>query len=704
MKSPAAIEDLAVTVEKELSSRRVVLTMGGEPTYLPHQPRGAEWNLEAMGPEKLRYAHKMASTLLEQECPGAVVLQIFGKWYPGEPLPRWNVVLLDHPGDVLWPDRQSLLLEDREGQNEQRDATRFAKKIAERLGLSDYLLPARDPSSPKRSTCGWVLPLDHDKGDWASDEWPWSWEAPIPLFAGDSPLGLRLPLGDLPEGALRRAMTVECKRGAIRLFLPPLDWTGFRTLVGLLSDSVREMGLGDIVLCGYGPSGSPVSVRSFGLAADPGVLEVNLPACTDWPTYRHNLLAADKAARQVGLTTTRFHLNGSETGTGGGAHLALGGTSLETNPFLQVPSRIASILRFWQHHPVLSYAFTGQYVGPGCQAPRFDEGPTHSLYETEVACEGIESVRGTFDPLWINQFLQNLMTDAAGNTHRAEICFDKFHNPSAPNGCIGIIEFRAFETLPNTDLSATVALFVRTIVARLIKKPFRRRLRRFGRQLHDRYFLPTLLWEDLLAVCEDLARSGFPFDPEWLRPVFDFRFPLRGRLELPVGELLVRQALESYPLMAEEAQGLATVRKVDNSTDRLEILLPDPGSLDRSYLLANGIRVPFTRFGTSQVCGIRYKCASAHPALHPNVPIQSPLLLEWVDSRTGKVVTAARYHHWHPSEPIYDGFPKTRQEAEDRCRERWIPAPEREGLTAPVRPPRLSPEYQVTTDLRRQPA
>ena len=698
MTAQTSILDLAQRVEDELSSRKVVLTMGGEPTYIPHQPRGAEWNLEAMGPEKLDYAHAMAANLLSAECPGAAVLQVFGKWYPGEPLPRWNVVVIDNPGEALWPNRETLLLEDREGVNKTRDATRFAKKLAGHLQLPDCLLPAKDSASSK----GWVLPLDYEDGDWKSDHWPWSSQKPIPLFAGDSPIGLRLPLGDLPEDALRRALTVECTDGAIRIFLPPLPWAGFRELIAILSDILAETKLRDIVLCGYGPSGAPEDVRTFGLAADPGVLEVNLPACPTWSSYRHNLMACDQAAREAGLTTTRLQLNGTVTGTGGGSHLAFGGVDLESNPFLEKPSRIASMLRYWQHHPVLSYAFTGQFVGPGCQAPRFDEGPMHSLYETEVACEGMESIRGEFDPYWIDQFLHNLLTDASGNTHRAELCFDKFHNPTAPNGCLGIVELRAFETFPDTEMSALVALFIRTLIARLIKKPFRRKLKRYDRELHDRYFLPSFLWDDLLEVCADLDKLGFAFDPAWLKPIFDFRFPVRGELAIGEGSLQVRQALESFPLMAEESQGLATVRKVDNSTDRLELKLSDPNLLKNGHLLVNGQRIDFTEVGGEFVCGVRYKCASAHPALHPNVPIQSPLLFEWADSSSNTVLAAARYHHWHPKKPVYDGFPDSMKKASARCKARWIPAPERVGEPGEGTRPLRSPEYQVTTDLRRQ--
>ena len=42
------------------------------------------------------------------------------------------------------------------------------------------------------------------------------------LFPGDSLLGLRLPLGELGEGRLRRALTVEVRDGAVTVFIPPL--------------------------------------------------------------------------------------------------------------------------------------------------------------------------------------------------------------------------------------------------------------------------------------------------------------------------------------------------------------------------------------------------------------------------------------------------------------------------------------------------
>jgi len=294
------------------------------------------------------------------------------------------------------------------------------------------------------------------------------------------------------------------------------------------------------------------------------------------------------------------------------------------------------------------------------------------------------------------------LTDSSGNTHRAELCFDKFCNALTPNGRLGIVEFRAFETYENVQWMSIAALFIRAIIVRLFQAPYTETLKRWGPELHDRYFLPAFLWQDIEEICADLSNHGLPFKPQWLKPILDFRSPSVGRIHLAKGHIEVRQAFESWPLMAEENSGSSTVRVVDNSTDRLQLTLSDANLLSTGELYINNVRVPFEQVNGLMICGLRYKCASAYPALHPHVPIQSPLLIEWVDKESGQTLAAARYYYWNPHAPIYEGRPKSSEEANQRRQERWQDAPDLIGRKLDPILPKLAPEYRFTLDLRRQ--
>lgn len=686
---------LADQVEALLEKRGLRLTMGGEPTYIPDQPEGIEWSTSAIGPEKLGYARRMTAKLIQRTFPGGLVMQVFGKQYPGEPLPRWNLLTLQRKAGVpLWTEPKRFLLDDAKGTNTPGNAKKLILALGKALGIEATPLPCTEDGTKK--IVGWALPLDHVDGTWQTDAWPYGPDQPITLIPGDSPVGLRLPLSQLPAKALRRALTVEVRRGALEVFLPPLDWIGFQAFIGELQALCAALNLRDLVVCGYAPYDTHGETTGLGLAADPGVLEANLPPCATWREYDAVLQAISKAAHAVGLVQTKRALNGVIRGTGGGAHLAFGGPSPEENPFFNQPGLLPSVLRYWQRHPALSYLFTGQYVGAGCQAPRVDEGARHALYELEVACEGLDALHQQPSREMLDQFFRNLLTDPGGNTHRAEICFDKFWNFAAPNGKLGILELRAFETLPEAATMSEVALLVRAVIAMLAKRPCRQKLRRWGPALHDKFFLPAVLMDNLATIARDLRHAGLDFNPESLRPVMDFRCPVLGTLDIPGGTLEVRQALEAWPLMAEESRGEATVRVVDNSTDRLQFTLSDPALAERGQLVVGGVALPWRQADGRAVIGARYKCASAYPALHPHVAIQSPLLIQWVCK--GKV-TAARYHYWNPHGPAYDGPPRTDREAQKRREERWEPlpasAPPRHALAAPT-----APEYRWTIDLR----
>jgi len=699
------VKTLASVLETKLDEQNITLTMGGEPTYIVAQPDSDEWNNGAMGKEKLGYARRMTAELINHVYPGALAMQVFGKWYPAEALPRWNFVSLHaKSGEPLWPETDRLMLDDVKGKNLPSTAQTLIEAIAEELGFAHHIVKTYEQATltAEPRFAGWVLPLDNENNLWNSTTWPFNHARPLQLFMGDSPVGLRLPLGDLPEETIRTALSIEVRNGAIEVFIPPLSLSAFRELIKLVRRIAVTIDLRDILLCGYAPRDTNNEILVLGLAADPGVLEVNLPPSKTWIEYDTILQQCTRAAAAVELQLTKFQLNGAVYGTGGGSHLTFGGISLEHNPFIAQPKRIASVLRYWQRHPSLSYFFTGQHVGPGSQAPRVDEGPRHGLYELEVACEGLETPSFVPDGPMIDQFLKNLLTDSSGNTHRAELCFDKFCNALTPNGRLGIVEFRAFETYENVQWMSIAALFIRAIIVRLFQAPYTETLKRWGPELHDRYFLPAFLWQDIEEICADLSNHGLPFKPQWLKPILDFRSPSVGRIHLAKGHIEVRQAFESWPLMAEENSGSSTVRVVDNSTDRLQLTLSDANLLSTGELYINNVRVPFEQVNGLMICGLRYKCASAYPALHPHVPIQSPLLIEWVDKESGQTLAAARYYYWNPHAPIYEGRPKSSEEANQRRQERWQDAPDLIGRKLDPILPKLAPEYRFTLDLRRQ--
>ncbi len=689
----------AEAVEAIINKEGMCLTMGGEPTFIPERPQGAEWNNAAMGPQKLGYARRLAGRFLQMLYPGGLVMQIFGKQYPNEPLPRWVMLSLARKdGEVLWSEPKRLLLDDAEGRNKPARAKAVMAAIAEELGFPEHVLPCREKGF--KGARGYVLPLDFEDGEWISEAWPWTARKAVPLFAGDSPVGLRLPLGDLPEKAMRRALTVEVTKGVLKIFIPPLTWEGFNLLIAVCRNVAKRLRLRDIVFCGYRPYETGGQMADIGCAADPGVLEINLPPTANWDDYKKLIEQVSAAAGAEGLQTLKLHLNGAVHGSGGGSHMIFGGPSLEENPFLKRPVIIARMIRYWQHHPALAYFFTGQYVGPGSQAPRADETLTAKLYELETACIGVEAVEGWTDKAYLDRLFRNLMTDSAGNTHRAEICLDKFQNLGAPNGELGLVELRAFETVPEASQQALVVLFIRAIIARLMQESFTEPLVRFGAKRNDTYMLPHGLWHDLENICADLNAHGIPFQLDWLRPIFEFRFPVLGTIELPSGTVVLRQALEPWPLMAEVADAGFTSRVVDNSTDRVELSVSDPKLLDDFAVTVNGYALAFREHGDTFAAGIRYKCANGWPALHPHIPNQSPIRLECVEKTTGKCVGGADYYYWNPEAAVYDGAPANVEEALKRRKARWKPyTPSEEKRT--LKKPTYSEENFDTLDLRR---
>jgi len=682
-------------VESTLHTAGIRLTMGGEPTYIPLDPVGEEWSTTALGPTKLPMARLFAGAYLRRFHPGALVTQFYGKQYPNESLPRWTLSISHHPGRVLWPDTSRLLLGEPSNTHAPGTAATLGDKLAASLGLASYLRPAHEAGSPNNHPKGWVLPLDFSGNSWRSHNWKMPRGESVTLIPGDSSIGLRLPLGELPDTFLKRALTLEIKDGGLEIFLPPLASGPYFRLIGILHGLAGSLDLHDLIISGYFPPDARGLLR-FTFASDPGVIEVNLPPATNWKTYQTYLHRLDLAAADAGLRTTKFHFNGFTQGSGGGAHLCFGGAVAKRSPFLTRRNFLPGVLRYFQNHPSLAYAFSGMFVGSSSQAPRVDETGTNILHELELALNGTEKIDS--DPFLFALLFRDLLTDCSGNTHRAEISIDKLWNPSSPTGTMGIIEFRAIEAPSDGTMLGTIALLFRAILARIARHPFHAPLIPWDHQLQDRFFLPSLLWSDIQAVVKDLARHGIPFQEKWLGDFWAWRFPVFGTLSGPAGTLRVRHALEAWPLLGEQPLGAATARAIDSSNERLEFTVPSARH-DRAMLLVQGVPLPLRRHGNSAVAGLTFRAHYRVPSLHPHILAQSPLLIEWVDRTTGRVSSAAEWHSWRPNGEAYESRPQTADEAALRVAGRWIPRPDRTGKRP--KPSKFVPDpARWTHDLR----
>jgi uncharacterized protein (DUF2126 family) len=711
--------DLAPIIDAHdrlISTLGITMWVGMEPTFTRRFAESPEWLSEALGAEKLHYAHTLLREIVRLR-PGGLILRTLGKQYAGETMPRWSLgyyqarsdqFLWDGPADPIIYDSSAV----RSGAADRRSGESFWRILNEELncggwqsraftvekGLRYRLLLRCDGNAP-------VIDIETKPGlaraSVHTNKIPL--QGLVDELAADGDLLLAL---DCPH-----AGDADHDRTGIVLELPAVPEVAlFTHLVQCIRRAAKESGFETLILQGFPP---PVdaSVAWTTITPDPAVIEINQAPAENAADFYAWCDLSYRAADSAGLHPYRLHYNGVVADSGGGGQYTLGGPEPLGSPFLRYPNLLPRLVRYFNAHPSLSYWFAPASVGSSSQSPRTDEGVRESFRELDLALEQLEH-HDQPDPEFVWRSLSPFMVDPSGNPHRSELNIEKLWNPYLPGrGCLGLVEFRAFRMSRSPYCAVSIAVLLRSIVAMLRREDWAPRLLDHGTKLHEKFALPFYMETDLQRVFWDLKQSGLPLHDSIQTILLHEPIRIIGKAEFQGCTVELQQALEFWPLIGDVAsQESGGSRLVDASTTRLQAALRvesnHPIELDGWELWFNGYRIPLREeqdaHGPLKLIGLRYRNFLPFIGLHPGIAARGTISLVLVQRGRSEGLEIT-YHEWHPEGLPYPGLPADLMDAQKRRAERIttriIPfETDRESKNLPE-----SARTEYTLDLRRLP-
>ena len=353
------------------------------------------------------------------------------------------------------------------------------------------------------------------------------------------------------------------------------------------------------------------------------------------------------------------------------------------SPLLRRPDLLRSLVTYWQHHPSLSYLFSGPFVGPTSQAPRVDEARHDSALR---AGDRVPAARPHAAGRRRSAAVARRppVPQPARRPHRQHAPRRVLHRQAvlAPTDASGRLGPRRAPRLRDAAARADEPRARCCSCARWSRASgasrYARRWSAGARELHDRFMLPHFVAPDIARRRARPAARGYA-----LRAATGSRRS-SSSASRAIGTVIVRRRRRSScarrssrgTCSARRSAGTGTARYVDSSVERLQVQGRRASTARRHVVTCNGRRVPLRADRRARRVRRRRalpRLAAAVRAAPDDRRARAAGLRPRRHAGTAARSAAARITSSHPGGRSYETFPVNANEAEARRVARFWP-------------------------------